>query len=288
MICNKRIYFIVNSHGGGSLIPSKKREIMQKKILILDDHDDLKTLLTDEFGKRDYVIRSTENRDEAVDLIESEDFDLIVTDLDGEHLIATKNGNSAEIECLPEEITPTRSNIKAFKLCISNFKTEQNSEEELKYFVETILNLKARCVDKKEAIQDLHEKIEFEVPSYVSLMHDILDYLMKRVEKSGVVNPETSNLFVALDEAFVNAVKHGNKYNAEKLVRIVAEVSKDEARFTIEDEGEGFNVNEIPDPRNPENLFKTSGRGVLFIYNIMDEVKYNERGNRLTMIKKKQ
>ncbi|MET0753027.1 MAG: ATP-binding protein, partial [Pyrinomonadaceae bacterium] len=59
-----------------------------------------------------------------------------------------------------------------------------------------------------------------------------------------------------------------------------------EARFTIEDEGEGFDVQSIPDPRNPENLFKTSGRGVLFIYNIMDEVKYNERGNRLTMIKK--
>ncbi|MEO6588270.1 MAG: ATP-binding protein [Pyrinomonadaceae bacterium] len=259
---------------------------MQKKILILDDHDDLKTLLTNEFSKRDYLVRSTEDRSEAVKLIQTENFDLIITDLDGEHLLPSKNGNDDEVSCLPDQISSIRSNIKAFKICISNFKTEQNSEEELKYFVETILNLKARCVDKKESIKELHEKIEFEVPSYVSLMHDILDYLMKRVEKSGVVNPETSNLFVALDEAFVNAVKHGNKFNAEKLVRIIAEVSKDEARFTIEDEGEGFNVNEIPDPRNPENLFKTSGRGVLFIYNIMDEVRYNERGNRLTMIKK--
>jgi len=119
------------------------------------------------------------------------------------------------------------------------------------------------------------------------LMHNILDYLMKRVEKVGVVNPETSNLFVALDEAFVNAVKHGNKFDANKLVRITADVSPEEARFTIEDEGDGFNVAEIPDPRDPQNLFKTSGRGVLFIYNIMDEVKYNERGNRLTMIKRK-
>ncbi|MCV4656335.1 ATP-binding protein, partial [Escherichia coli] len=51
-------------------------------------------------------------------------------------------------------------------------------------------------------------------------------------------------------------------------------------------EGEGFDVNSIPNPLDPENLFKSSGRGVLFIYNIMDEVKYNERGNRLTMVKK--
>ncbi|MEO8071891.1 MAG: ATP-binding protein, partial [Acidobacteriota bacterium] len=97
---------------------------------------------------------------------------------------------------------------------------------------------------------------------------------------------ENSNLFIALDEAFVNAVKHGNKFDADKIVRISAEVSPTEARFTIEDEGEGFNVSEIPDPTNPENLFKTSGRGVLIIHNIMDEVKYNERGNRLTMVKK--
>jgi serine/threonine-protein kinase RsbW len=117
-------------------------------------------------------------------------------------------------------------------------------------------------------------------------MHIVLEYLMKRVEKLGVVKPEQSNLFVALDEAFVNAVKHGNKFDAKKLIRISADVSRHEARFTIEDEGEGFDVNSIPDPLDPENLFKTSGRGVMFIYNIMDEVKYNERGNRLTMVKK--
>jgi Anti-sigma regulatory factor (Ser/Thr protein kinase) len=135
--------------------------------------------------------------------------------------------------------------------------------------------------------KNLHEYIEFELPSSIAVMHIVLDYLMKRVEKLGVVSPEQSNLFVALDEAFVNAVKHGNKFDAEKLVRIHAEVSKKEARFTIEDEGEGFDVNAIPDPLDPANLFKTSGRGVLFIYNIMDEVKYNDRGNRLTMVKRR-
>lgn len=280
--------FFVEGNVSSNVNPTNKLEKMQKKILIIDDHDDLETLLTDEFSQKGHFIKSLENRDDAVDLLESENFDLIVTDLDGENLQSSKNGNAESAECLPEEIEDApRSNIKAFKICISNYKNENFSEDELKYFVETVLNLKARSVDKKAVIQEWHEKIEFEVPSYVSLMHDILNYLMKRVEKSGVVNPETSNLFVALDEAFVNAVKHGNKFNAEKLVRITAEVSKEEARFTIEDEGDGFNVNEIPDPRNPENLFKTSGRGVLFIHNIMDEVTYNERGNRLTMVKRK-
>ena len=83
-------------------------------------------------------------------------------------------------------------------------------------------------------------------------------------------------------------MKHGNKFDATKNIRVAADVSKTEARFTIEDEGEGFDVDNIPDPLDPQNLFKPSGRGVLFIYNIMDEVKYNDRGNRLTMVKRSQ
>jgi serine/threonine-protein kinase RsbW len=117
-------------------------------------------------------------------------------------------------------------------------------------------------------------------------MDGVLRYLVERVAALGVIKPDASNLFIALDEAFVNAVKHGNKQDARKLVRITADLSAQEARFTIEDEGEGFDVAAIPDPRDPENLFKTSGRGVLLIYNIMDQVEYNERGNRLTMVKR--
>jgi len=51
-------------------------------------------------------------------------------------------------------------------------------------------------------------------------------------------------------------------------------------------EGEGFDINQIPDPCDPANLFRTSGRGVLLIYNIMDEVEYNAQGNRVKMIKR--
>jgi serine/threonine-protein kinase RsbW len=122
--------------------------------------------------------------------------------------------------------------------------------------------------------------------SDITLMHSVLDYLLKRVAKMGVIEPEKSNVFVALDEAFVNAVKHGNKFNHKKLIRIAAEISRREARFTVEDEGEGFDITQIPNPLDSANLFKTSGRGVLLMSKIMDEVKYNERGNRLTLVKK--
>ena len=263
---------------------------MQRRILIVDDHDDLSSALSEVFGKTGYFVKMTESRDEAIRLDETHDYDIVITDLDGDRAFPNKAEISDSDEsCLPEidsNEEQDRTRIKAFKVCATNFRREEFNEDELKNLFETVLNYKAQFVDKIAAVQQIREKIEFVFPSAISLMHSILDYLMKRVEKVGVINPESSNLFIALDEAFVNAVKHGNKYDANKIVKISAEVSVKEARFTIEDQGDGFDVNSIPDPTNPENLFKASGRGVLFIHNIMDEVTYNERGNRLTMVKR--
>ncbi|HEX8736232.1 MAG TPA: ATP-binding protein [Pyrinomonadaceae bacterium] len=261
---------------------------MQRKILIIDDHDDLATALREKFSELGHDVKIIESRREALAAPEIEDFDLVITDLDdSEKLVSALNQNGNGSECLPEaEAAETAESVKAFKICATNFRRDEFNEDELKTLVEIALDYKTKFIDQRKAMQNLHENIEFELPSTISVMHSVLEYLMKRVEKVGVVHSENSNLFIALDEAFVNAVKHGNKFDTQKNIKITAEVSTKEARFTIEDEGEGFDVAAIPDPCDPENLFKTSGRGVLFIYNIMDEVKYNERGNRLTMIKK--
>lgn len=260
---------------------------MQRRILIIDDHDDLATSLEEVFSHVGHEVDVVQDRTAAIGLDDIESYDIVITDLDVESTGPVARLDGDEPICLPKVVVEnSNEHIKAFKLCAANFRRDEFNEDELKELVATVLDFKIRYVDKADIVQDLHENIEFELPSAISLMHIVLEYLMKRVEKLGVVRPEKSNLFVALDEAFVNAVKHGNKFDARKLVRITAEVSKQEAKFTIEDEGEGFDVKNIPDPLDPTNLFKTSGRGVLFIYNIMDEVKYNDRGNRLTMVKR--
>lgn len=260
---------------------------MQRRILIIDDHNDLATALEEVFSGLGHEVTVIEGRAEALAIENLETFDFVITDLDVDGSVCLPGVNGSLPIC-PSEIKPVAAgeHIKAFKVSAANFRRDEFEEDELKSLVAIVLDYKIRFVDKMDLIQGLHENIEFELPSAISLMHIVLEYLMKRVEKQGVVKSEQSNLFVALDEAFVNAIKHGNKFDARKLVRINAEVSPSEARFTIEDEGDGFDVNNIPDPLDPDNLFKTSGRGVLFIYNIMDEVRYNERGNRLTMVKR--
>lgn len=93
-------------------------------------------------------------------------------------------------------------------------------------------------------------------------------------------------VWLATQEALNNAIKHGNKMDGNKKVHFVIQVEKGEFRIMIKDEGEGFDINKVPDPTNPENLLKTSGRGIFYMKSFMDHVEYNtESGTTVTMTK---
>ena len=131
-------------------------------------------------------------------------------------------------------------------------------------------------------------KILLEFPSDLTLIEPITNHLTKRIEQAwSIPDGRCAGLGLALRESLINAIKHGNHSDAAKTVRVTTEISSDQAAFSVEDEGPGFDVHDLPHPRDAENLFKTSGRGVLLIKSIMDDAQYNGRGNRLTMIKKR-
>ncbi|HEV8169688.1 MAG TPA: ATP-binding protein [Pyrinomonadaceae bacterium] len=232
----------------------------KRRILIVDNNDELRILEQALEGLGHEVVIS-EERETALRRNDLDSFDLIISDLADEE-------------------------VRAFKMGAANYLRLPYNRDELREIVEQTLAHKLRYVDDPRLLHHVHEMIEFELPSDLALMNGILEYLQERVAKLGLIRPERSNLFIALDEAFVNAVKHGNKNDPSKLLKITAELSAKEASFTVEDEGEGFDIRKIPDPCDPANLFHTSGRGVLLIYNIMDEVEYNAQGNRVKMVKR--
>jgi serine/threonine-protein kinase RsbW len=264
----------------------------KRRILIVDNNDELRAMLEQVLQELGHEVVATGDREEALAREDLDEFDLIISDLtEDEHsgvqlLSEIKRKRLMVPVVVSSDEGQQPGIVKAFKMGAANFLRSPYNKDELRNIVEKTLAYKLRFVDDLKILPFVREKIDFELPSDVSLMNGVLQYLIERVSQLGLIKPERSNLFVALDEAFVNAVKHGNHNDLRKLVRITAELSSKEARFTVEDEGEGFNVQEIPDPRDPANLFKASGRGVLLIYNIMDEVQYNERGNRLTMVKR--
>lgn len=264
----------------------------RRRILIVDDNDELRSALESVLRELGHDVVAMRDRELAVIRDDLDGFDLIISDLtdDAESGVEILSELQRKRLAVPVVVSSDEAQrggiVKAFKMGAANFLRLPYNNDELRAIVEKTLSYKLRFVEDLKVLPYVREKIDFELPSDVSLMNGVLQYLTERVARLGIIKPERSNLYVALDEAFVNAVKHGNKNNPSKLVRITAELSAKECRFTIEDEGEGFNVQEIPDPCNPENLFKASGRGVLLIYNIMDEVKYNDRGNQLTMVKR--
>ena len=258
----------------------------KRRILVVDNNDELRALLEQVLGRLGHDVVVTGEREKALARDDLDQFDLVISDLSEAEVNGQPIGD-LQRKHLVTPITPPQSGIiKAFKMGAANFLRQPYNREELREIVEQTLSYKLRYVDDPELLPHVHEKIEFELPSDLALMNGVLEYLQERVSKLGLIKPERSNLFIALDEAFVNAVKHGNKNDPTKLLRITAELSPREASFTVEDEGEGFDIREIPDPCDPANLFRTSGRGVLLIYNIMDEVEYNAQGNRVKMIKR--
>lgn len=129
------------------------------------------------------------------------------------------------------------------------------------------------------------ERIKMVVPSQLQYVDPIVSYLTDHLTQFGYLDPD-SNTSMALHEAITNAIRHGNQMDVNKKVEIVAEFDQHQAVFTITDEGSGFDPSEVCDPTEEENLFRHGGRGLLLIRHLMDEVKYNQRGNQITMIKK--
>lgn len=93
-----------------------------------------------------------------------------------------------------------------------------------------------------------------------------------------------SGLMLCASEAVTNAMLHGNKMDPAKKVEISASASGQEIRFTVRDEGEGFNPGDIPNPLEAENLLKPSGRGIFLMKTYCDEVIYEKNGTQLTLV----
>jgi serine/threonine-protein kinase RsbW len=90
---------------------------------------------------------------------------------------------------------------------------------------------------------------------------------------------------LAIEEALVNAIKHGNQLDRAKTVRVAFRVERDRFDVQITDEGPGFDPGDVPDPTAPENLERPCGRGLLLMRYYMNEVSYADRGRSVRMSK---
>ncbi len=114
-------------------------------------------------------------------------------------------------------------------------------------------------------------------------MPAILTRILEELEHLGYSPKERFGIRLALEEALVNAVKHGNRGDSTKTVQVDYHASDEQFAIEIQDEGPGFRPECVPNPLDPQNLDRPSGRGLLLMEYNMTWVQYNDAGNGVTM-----
>jgi serine/threonine-protein kinase RsbW len=109
-------------------------------------------------------------------------------------------------------------------------------------------------------------------PNNLIIVEEFVNYFAVEI---GLDEEKINGLLLAVTEATTNAIIHGNKNNSLKLVRIYVDVENSTLTIKIRDEGKGFDPSLVPDPTNPENLLKDSGRGLYLMRVYMDEMNIN-------------
>lgn len=129
-------------------------------------------------------------------------------------------------------------------------------------------------VDKEYTISIASE------PANISEVEALIDQIR---EENNIKDEVFGNLMISMTEAVNNAITHGNLEDAAKQVIVSAELTSDTIKLKVQDQGAGFDFNNLPDPTDPENLEKVTGRGVFLMRQLSDELEYSNGGNTVEM-----
>ena len=129
--------------------------------------------------------------------------------------------------------------------------------------------------------------IRLDLPSSIQHVY-LLDTIVLEILKEMEFDEETTEqVSLAVIEAGTNAIKHGNKEDLNKYAHFEFIVQSDKFTVVVQDEGKGFNREEVEDPLDPANLLKSSGRGIFLMEACMDSVTYEKSGTIVKMVKHK-
>lgn len=290
-------------------------------ILVVDNSLEDQRFIEGVFAKSGgFVVRTAENLQQTLESIRAHRPDLLlvdpsIPDCDGQSLVKQIK---AEFATVPVIIVTTVGNeklaIRALQSGAASYVPNHLLEEELLPTVHEVLNVSNNQRCRLRMLEQMRDfQCSFVLENDRSLIPPLVGYLQEHFLRLGICGEgEVTRVGIALDEALVNALFHGNlevdsalrELDNDSYHRTAAERSKvapycdrrlyiqvviqhDAAQITIRDEGPGFDPSSLPDPTDPANLEKLSGRGVLLMRTFMDEVSFNETGNCVTMKKKR-
>lgn len=126
---------------------------------------------------------------------------------------------------------------------------------------------------------------ELEIQSDLAEARLVQDRIEAALVASAYTEHDVFSIKLAIEEALVNAIKHGNQMDPDKRVLVSYRITSDRFDVTITDEGSGFNPADVPDPTEEDTIERPCGRGLLLMRGFMTEVQYLGKGNVVTMAK---
>jgi DNA-binding response OmpR family regulator len=288
--------------------------------LIVDDNPAITGLIELQMTKAGYRCDTAANGEEALEKINRADFDLVISDISmpgmtGLELLKAIKQKKPHLQVLIITGHATIDNaVEALRLGAINFITKPIRFNEVFETINKILDLNYR----KKAIRTaskyfLYESRHFAIPIRDLYVSDLATYLTEPLEQITLVDPtRTTSVTMAIYEALINAVEHGNLeldsaikfadrsgmeafHNlkeerlkdprfASRKVTIKSIIDSSIARYTITDEGAGFDYKALVDPTSETHIDQTYGRGIFLIRQIFDEVRFNGSGNSISLI----
>lgn len=290
-------------------------------ILLVDDTDfDRKVAAHLLLGLNGAETITSSSGEEALALLTHYDIDLVVTDVQmpGMTGLELLHRIRAERPHVPVLIVTSHGSeslaVQALREGAASYIPKSNLQRDLVGTVEAVLESAFRSRSHAQLMQCLtHQQQTFEIPNQNSLVPQIVGTIQESLARLGVCDEaERIRIGIALEEALVNAIIHGNlevgsdlreraddsytqlidlrkrqKPYCDRRVQVTLRADRDEATILIRDQGPGFDISKLPDPTDPENLCKCSGRGILLMRSFFDEVIFNDLGNQVTMVRRR-
>ncbi len=290
------------------------------KILVVDDSAVDRRLVAGLLRKGDdYALEFADDGFDALARLEESPPDLILTDmimprLNGLELVGRVRATRRRI---PVILMTSQGNEELAASALSqgaaSYVPKRGLASELLPTVQRILALKEQWSQHERLMQHMvRSECEFLLRNDTSLIPSLVGYLQSSLTMTNLVDDaDRMRIGVALEEALINAIHHGNlevssdlrqvsleSYHdlvrlrsqqspyRDRQVHVFARFSRDEAEFRIRDEGPGFDPQSLPAPDDPANLDRPSGRGLVLMRFVMDEVLFNEQGNEVVLRKR--
>jgi CheY-like chemotaxis protein len=289
-------------------------------VLIVDDSVVNRKLAAGCLKHRDLEVAFACDGREALDLMADDPPDVVVTalqmpEVDGLELVKQIRKLHQQIPVIlmtahgNEEVA-----VCALKAGAASYVPKKNLSRDLEETVQNVLSVASSARAEQQILESLTSvKLEFDLGNDIASLRPLILVMQGHMRQLGVCDEsDIVRISTALQESLVNAIEHGNLEMNSKLrelkdntyqelgeerrnqepytsrkAHITAEFNREGCRWTIRDEGQGFNPESLPDPRDPANLQRVSGRGLLLIRTFMDDVSFNGSANEITMIRKR-